>query len=416
MKTIIYIVTMLVALLSMPIAAHALVADNGVKADGTLIEKDDYSRWKWPSNNVHVCWENPPGEWTVEKEWVREAILTSWIQYSDLSAHFIEDISCDEIYTEWHADFFGEGATQPLKWKRLCGPRPQGEDCYCGKPKADGICRYLNLQELQLLRIRLNSKLFDTQTSSALEGWLVFGNRDGVRINMLQCSGRKDCIQHHARHEFGHALGFGHEHQRSDAEGNCADGHQKNPGDGDKDLENEAKLTTEYDSKSVMNYCRSFPNEYAGLTTLDIEGLQFVYGDGGNPVDGRPEFANAKYVGKFLGCPDRFPANNNFEKSFLHALTDQCFSCPKGKKRTANPDVNSKNACHVKLFVKPSRATLRGRPGCSNTPVKGYNRGFQHGLGGHCYACPVGYKRTGRPFIGDLAKFDKACRLEGRFR
>ena len=78
-----------------------------------------------------------------------------------------------------------------------------------------------------------------------------------------------------AVHEFGHALGFGHEQDRGDIPENCTmtlnedDLHQGAP-----DLD----LTLTPDAASVMNYCASYP---AVLSAGDIAGVQRMYGSRG---------------------------------------------------------------------------------------------------------------------------------------
>lgn len=110
------------------------------------------------------------------------------------------------------------------------------------------------------------------------------------------------------------------------------------------------------------------------------------------------EYARIIYRGKGkkkllvgLQCP---------KGSFRHRLTDKCYSCPSGYKRTVF-DIGGSKACEKRTKVKTDKAIYRGKPGCK----KGY---FQHGLTDQCFSCPKSYGRS-LTMNHDLSKDSKAC-------
>jgi len=102
---------------------------------------------------------------------------------------------------------------------------------------------------------------------------------------------REDCIYSLAVHEFGHTLGFRHEHVRLFMDGgaidniptaqlaafkkSCVDASATTPED--RPLPQNA-ITTVYDARSVMNYCFNIYNQKIMVTRDDLAGLQTAYG------------------------------------------------------------------------------------------------------------------------------------------
>jgi hypothetical protein len=71
------------------------------------------------------------------------------------------------------------------------------------------------------------------------------------------------------RHEFGHVLGFRHEHIRSGAPPECPK----------ETLVDTIDLTVRYDPQSVMHYfCGSVGSKALAITELDREGARKLYG------------------------------------------------------------------------------------------------------------------------------------------
>ena len=142
------------------------------------------------------------------------------------------------------------------------------------------------------------------------------------------------------------------------------------------------------------------PSNRSAISTIFLVSLcTWVFGaQSANAADRLVTFkeAPAKWTGKTT-CPGKFPATRGLGKSFLHVWNKTCWSCPKGYKRTANPDVAGKSACRKPRVshtarAKKHRKNARVAQGCPKGQfwdVKGGN-----GLLGACYSCPKSYRQT----------------------
>lgn len=176
---------------------------------------------KWPSPSIYVCWDNPDQKYDREMALVRKSVADSWEAASQVR------------FTGWQ-----KCAAQNRGIRILIddsGPHTKG----LGK-RLDGVVNGMVLN-------------------------FTFNNWSPA------CKTMKDaCIKSIGVHEFGHALGFAHEHNRPDRPGECQEAAQGSNG---------TVLLTPYDPNSVMNYCNPVYNNNGILSKYDKEGVQSVYGE-----------------------------------------------------------------------------------------------------------------------------------------
>lgn len=94
---------------------------------------------------------------------------------------------------------------------------------------------------------------------------------------------RESCIKSIAAHEFGHAVGMAHEHNRPDTPASCTEDRQGSNGD---------RTVGAWDLDSIMNYCNPVYNNAGRLSTTDIASIELLFRDlldvpmGGDPDPG----------------------------------------------------------------------------------------------------------------------------------
>ena len=188
----------------------------------------------WKTLEIPVCWEEFDQRFSVQRAWTKDAVESTWQKNSALK-------------------FVGWG---------LCSSSARGIRISVAEdnPHVKGLGNQLD------------------------------GVRDGMVLNLSFLKFSPSCAESHrleycirviAVHEFGHALGFSHEQNRSDAPTLCQGERQGTSGD---------VFITPYDLDSVMNYCNPKWSGDGQLSAMDLQGLKSWYGEPAKPknrFDGR---------------------------------------------------------------------------------------------------------------------------------